>query len=70
VLTISQAALRDVPQDRDGPQGMQKEGSEPKGQEPNYIARISLDDTKMPIDGRMVNLSPGMLVTAEIKTGS
>jgi hemolysin D len=35
VLTVSQdAVLRDVSKDRDGPQGMQKEGSEPKGNRP------------------------------------
>ena len=42
----------------------------PKGQELNYSARISLDRAQMRIDDRMVNLSPGMAVTVEIKTGS
>ncbi len=41
-----------------------------KGQELNYTARISLDRTQMQIDDRMVNLSPGMATTVEIKTGS
>jgi hemolysin D len=50
--------------------GTQNETSEPKGQELNYSARISLDRTQMRIDNRMVNLSPGMAVTVEIKTGS
>ena len=50
--------------------GTQNDTSEPKGQELNYSARISLDRTKMQIDDRMVNLSPGMAVTVEIKTGS
>jgi hemolysin D len=36
----------------------------------NYSARISLDRAKMRIDDQMVNLSPGMAVTVEIKTGS
>jgi hemolysin D len=36
----------------------------------NYSARISLDRTRMQIDDRMVDLSPGMAVTVEIKTGS
>ena len=36
----------------------------------NYSARISLDRTKMQIEDRMVDLSPGMAVTVEIKTGS
>ncbi len=44
--------------------------SEPRGQELNYAARVSLDRTQMDVDGRVVNLSPGMAVTVEIKTGS
>ena len=60
------------PQDRsnDRRPGTPNETSEPKGQELNYSARISLDRTQMQIDDRMVNLSPGMAVTVEIKTGS
>src|SRR5215475_3785110 len=73
VLSVSQDALiRDRPQDRAGDRapGSANETSEPKGQELNYSARISLDRTQMQIDDRMVNLSPGMAVTVEIKTGS
>jgi hemolysin D len=44
--------------------------SEPKGQELSYEAIISLDRTSMQVEDRTVNLSPGMAVTAEIKTGS
>lgn len=39
-------------------------------QELVYIARVSMEKTQMLVDGRMVNLSPGMAVTVEIKTGS
>jgi hemolysin D len=73
VLSVSQdAIIRDLPQERpsDRPLGTQNDTSEPKGQELNYSARISLDRTRMQIDDRMVNLSPGMAVTVEIKTGS
>ena len=73
VLSVSQdAIIRDQPQDRSGDRGLgtQNDTSEPKGQELNYSARISLDRTQMQIDDRMVNLSPGMAVTVEIKTGS
>ena len=49
--------------------GAESEVSEPKGQELVYSARVSLDQTQMQIDDRMVNLEPGMAVTAEIKTG-
>ena len=73
VLSVSQDALiRDRPQNRSGDRasGAANETSEPKGQELSYSARISLDRTQMRIDDRMVNLSPGMAVTVEIKTGS
>jgi hemolysin D len=36
----------------------------------NYAARVTLERTKMQIDDKLVNLSPGMAVTVEIKTGS
>ena len=73
VLSVSQdAIIRDRQQDRANDRGLAtlNETSEPKGQELNYSARISLDRSRMQIDDRMVNLSPGMAVTVEIKTGS
>jgi hemolysin D len=73
VLSVSQDAIvRDRRQDRadDRLPGAQNDSSEPKGQELNYGARISLDRAEMEIDGRRVKLSPGMAVTVEIKTGS
>jgi len=73
VLTVSQdAVIRDRQPDRSGNRtpGPASDSSEPKGQELNYSARISLDRTEMQIDDKMVNLSPGMAVTVEIKTGS
>jgi hemolysin D len=73
VLNVSQDAItRERQQDRpnDRNLGTQNDTSEPKGQELNYSARISLDLIQMQIDGRTVNLSPGMAVTVEIKTGS
>src|SRR6478609_7202476 len=73
VLTVSNDAIqRDRPQDKqpDKPQAAEAGSSEPKGQELVYSARISLDRTRMEIEGKTVNLSPGMAVTVEIKTGS
>jgi hemolysin D len=73
VSSVSQdAVIRERQQDRsDGRAlGTSSETSEPKGQELNYSARISLDRTHMQIDDRTVKLSPGMAVTVEIKTGS
>jgi hemolysin D len=34
------------------------------------VARVSLDRSAMKVDGRKVNLAPGMAVTVEIKTGT
>jgi hemolysin D len=74
VITMSQDAItRDKPVDKtDNKQqaGSENDSSEPKGQELVYSARISLDQTSMRIENRMVNLEPGMAVTAEIKSGS
>jgi hemolysin D len=73
VLSVSQdAIIRNQPQDRTGDRrlGAQNDSSEPKGQELNYSARISLDRTNMQVENRVVDLSPGMAVTVEIKTGS
>ena len=73
VLSVSQdAVIRDRQADRsaDRALGAANDSSEPKGQELNYSARISLDRTQMQIDDKLVNLSPGMAVTVEIKTGS
>ncbi len=73
VLSVSPDAItRERPQDRSGndnSQGAESATSEPKGQELLYAARVSLDRTQMQVDDRLVNLSPGMAVTVEIKTG-
>jgi hemolysin D len=46
------------------------EGNTPEhAKEPAYAARISLPQSQMKIDGRLVDLTPGMAVTVEIKTG-
>jgi hemolysin D len=71
VLSVSQdAIIHERQNDRPRELGTQNDSSEPKDQELNYSARISLDHTQMQIDNRMVNLSAGMAVTVEIKTGS
>ena len=73
MLSVSQDAIvRDKPQEPTANKiaGAEASSSEPKGQELVYAARISLDRTRMQIDGNVVNLSPGMAVTVEIKTGS
>jgi hemolysin D len=73
VLHVSQDAItREKSQDKSG--GSKPQGSEgntdPKPDELVYAARVSLDRTQMEIENKRVNLSPGMAVTVEIKTGS
>jgi hemolysin D len=73
ILSISRDAItRDRRDDgvRDQSSGAENVSSEPKGQELVYAARVSLDRNAMEIEGRSVQLSPGMAVTIEIKTGS
>lgn len=72
ILGVSQDAItRDKPGDGTGDKtlGSESSSSEPRGQELLYSARISLDRTQLEIEDKSVNLSPGMAVTAEIKTG-
>lgn len=35
-----------------------------------YAARVALDRPQLEVEGRMVDLTPGMAVTVEIKTGT
>jgi hemolysin D len=73
VLSISSDAIvRDAPSDKGSEKqpGSSAASSEPKGQELTYAARVSVDRTQMQVEDKKVNLSPGMAVTAEIKTGS
>jgi len=74
VLSVSHDAIvRDKPQDKSNPTKSQTaltDTSEPQGQEFVYAAQIALDRTEIEVEGRMVELSPGMAVTVEIKTGS
>jgi hemolysin D len=73
VQSVSHDSIqRDKPADKSDAQrhaGDESDSSEPSGQELVYAARITLDQTRMQIDGRLVDLEPGMAVTAEIKTG-
>jgi hemolysin D len=72
IVSISQDAItRDMPSDKAGDKapGAETTSSEPRGQELLYSARISLDRTQLEVEDKSVNLSAGMAVTAEIKTG-
>jgi hemolysin D len=75
VISLSQDAItRDKSQQEKAGEatqgGTNEASSEPKGQELVYAARVSLDKTQMQVDQNMVNLTPGMAVTVEIKTGA
>jgi membrane fusion protein, hemolysin D len=73
VLSVSRDAIvRDKPAERSNAKnlGSNSESSEPKGQELNFAARVSLDRSRMQVDDELINLTPGMAVTVEIKTGS
>jgi membrane fusion protein, hemolysin D len=73
VLSVSSDAItreRQQSSSNDQTVGAATSTSEPKGQELEYAARISLDRTDMQVDEKRVKLGPGMAVTVEIKTGS
>ncbi|RWE22256.1 MAG: HlyD family type I secretion periplasmic adaptor subunit, partial [Mesorhizobium sp.] len=72
VLSVSPDA---IPRERqsgsnDRASGAEQSDSEPRGQELEYAARVSLDRAYMQVDDKLVKLSPGMAVTIEIKTGA
>jgi len=68
VVTLSQDA---IPRDNAGKSEPSKQGAnDASAAEPSYAARVSLDQTQMQIDDKLLNLSPGMAVTVEIKTGT
>ena len=73
VLSVSQDAIvRNIPTEKtkDNADGAESTSSEPKGQELTYSTRVSLDRTQIQVDGAPANLSPGMAVTVEMRTGS
>jgi hemolysin D len=73
VLSVSQDAItRDKSVDKTAEKtpGAESTSSEPKGQELVYSARISLDRTQMQVEDNLINISAGMAVTVEIRTGA
>jgi hemolysin D len=73
ILSVSQdAIMREVPagNTKNDTEAAESTSSEPTGQELSYAARVSLDRTQIQVDNAIANLSPGMAVTVEIKTGS
>jgi hemolysin D len=73
VLSVSQDAVmrgNSQGQPNGQTQGPESMTSPTQAQDPVYMALVSLDRTQMQVEDKLVNLSPGMAVTAEIKTGS
>jgi hemolysin D len=72
VLSVSpDSIVRDVPPDKaKDNKGDADTSSEPQGQELSYVARISLDRTQIKVGDTLANLSSGMAVTVEVRTGS
>ena len=74
VVSVSPDAIaRNKPADKgrsDQNDESENESSEPINQELVYAARVSLSHSKMQVEDRLVDLSPGMAVNVEIKTGS
>jgi hemolysin D len=72
VLSVSSDAITREKQQsasNDRPSSAAQSSSEPRGQELEYAARISIDRTHMQVEDKLVKLGPGMAVTVEIKTG-
>jgi hemolysin D len=71
VLSISPDSVgKDDPQDPSKDRSQQAQNTKGTSDEgPVYAARISLDRSQMQIEDKLVNLAPGMSVTAEIRTG-
>ena len=73
VLNVSSDAVvrdgqRNQPNDRTA--GASPSAGDQKGQDLEYVARISLNSTDMQVEDKLVKLGPGMAVTVEIKTGA
>lgn len=70
VLAVSRDSAS-APQQQPGekPTASAAPASSPQSSDPTYTARISLDKDTMLVDGKIIQLTPGMTVTAEIKTG-
>jgi len=70
VLSLSRDAILRAKEEAKVGEGTGSSSSEPNGQQLVYSAQISIDRSRMEIDDGFVDLTPGMAVTAEIKTGS
>jgi hemolysin D len=67
VVSLSQDA---IPRDAGKSDPSKQSAMDGAAAEPAYAARVSLDQMQMQVDDKLLNLSPGMAVTVEIKTGT
>jgi hemolysin D len=65
VVNVSRDAIADASQ----PQPTQQTQAEASSEDQHYLVRLQLSRTTMNIDGQTVRLTPGMVVSAEIRTG-
>jgi hemolysin D len=71
VLSVSSDSIaRGGEGDHSRAQNASEKDSQQQGQDLVYAVRISLDQRQMQADNSVVDLGPGMAVTAEVKTGS
>jgi len=66
VIDVSRDAVAQATRQAEDPAAGQPP---PSTSSPTYVARISVDQTSMMVDGRREALMPGMAVTAEVKIG-
>ena len=70
VIDVSRDAVAAATRQADDSGGASaQQPSQPSPASPTYVARISVDQTSMVVDGRREALIPGMAVTAEVRTG-
>lgn len=67
LLSVSSDA---IVQDRPGDRAQLAGAGDPSSQALIYLARVSLDKTRMQVDDNIVDLTPGIAVTVEISIGS
>jgi hemolysin D len=67
VLDVSRDAVAQATRQAEDPTAAQTPAA--AAASPTYVARISVDQTSMIVEGRREALMPGMAVTAEVKTG-
>ena len=69
VLDVSHDRVAEPDQKSAGSKSDESAQQDDQPKEPGYVAHVTLDDPRLMVDGREEALSPGMAVTAEIKTG-